>query len=216
MDAESAIRSRRSIRKFRPDPVPRDLIRQVLDTARWSPSWANTQCWGVIVVDGPAVDKIRKEFRRLAEHGLPGVPDFAMPRQWPPALQARSGGLVKALSAARDASRLPTPTATMLDFFGAPCLLLVTVDKDLVPDYACFDAGLFVQSLCLAAHAQGLGTCIMARAVRYPEVLREMLPGAAGRKFVIGLALGYPDPDSPLNAFERPRAPLDEIASFVG
>ena len=47
MDVEEAIRSRRSIRRFLPDPLPEQLIREVLDAARWSPSWRNTQAWTV-------------------------------------------------------------------------------------------------------------------------------------------------------------------------
>jgi len=50
MDLETAIRERRSIRAYKPDPVPQDLIREILDEARWSPSWANTQCWRLVVV----------------------------------------------------------------------------------------------------------------------------------------------------------------------
>jgi nitroreductase len=90
------------------------------------------------------------------------------------------------------------------------------VDRSLVPDYACFDAGIFVQSLCLAAHARGLGTCIMARAVRRPELLRELLPGSAGQAFVMGIALGYPDGEAPINRFDRPRAALEDLVTWAG
>ncbi len=45
-----AIKSRRSIRKWKTDSVPEDAPRKVLEAVRWAPSWANTQCWEVIVV----------------------------------------------------------------------------------------------------------------------------------------------------------------------
>jgi len=57
------VRRRRSIRKYRPDPVPQAKIAQVLDAARLAPSWANSQCWTFVVVSDP------KAKRRLAEAG---------------------------------------------------------------------------------------------------------------------------------------------------
>ena len=53
MDLMDAIRGRRSIRKYKPDPVPEEVLRTLLEAVRWSPSWANTQCWEVIVVRDP-------------------------------------------------------------------------------------------------------------------------------------------------------------------
>jgi len=50
MDLMDAIRGRRSIRKYKPDPVSEEVLRTILEAVRWSPSWANTQCWEVVVV----------------------------------------------------------------------------------------------------------------------------------------------------------------------
>jgi len=50
MDLMDAIKGRRSIRKYKPDPVPEETLRTVMEAIRWAPSWANTQCWEVIVV----------------------------------------------------------------------------------------------------------------------------------------------------------------------
>jgi nitroreductase len=54
-DLMSLIRNRRSIRKYEDKPVPAECVQQVLEAVRWSPSWANTQCWEVVVVRDPAV-----------------------------------------------------------------------------------------------------------------------------------------------------------------
>jgi nitroreductase len=93
--------------------------------------------------------------------------------------------------------------------------LFFAVERDLGTDYVLFDSGLMVQSVCLAAHDKGLGTCIMAMAVRDPDLLREILPGAADKQFVIGVALGYPDDEATVNRFERARVPLQELVSWV-
>jgi len=53
MNLMDAIRGRRSIRKYRPDPVPEEVLRTIMEAVRWSPSWANTQCWEIIAVKDP-------------------------------------------------------------------------------------------------------------------------------------------------------------------
>jgi nitroreductase len=58
MDTLEAIKTRRSIRRYKPDPVDDKTLSQVLEAARWSPSWANTQCWRFIVVRN---DSIKQE-----------------------------------------------------------------------------------------------------------------------------------------------------------
>ncbi len=54
MNVFDAIKSRRSIREFKPDSVDEEKLRAVLEAARWAPSWANTQCWDLVVVKDPA------------------------------------------------------------------------------------------------------------------------------------------------------------------
>ena len=217
MKLETAIRTRRSIRVYKPDPVPPAIIMEIMDTARWSPSWANTQCWHVHVVTGGALERIKAALRQAERDAFPATPDFRMQTSpWPETLRKRTQALMKEITSARTAAdgepgaSPPDP----YDFFGAPCLLFIDVDAGLAPDYACFDAGLFTQSLCLAAHDRGLGTCIMARAVRRPEVLRAMLPQTDGRSFVIAIAIGWPDSETPINAFPRDRADLEELVSW--
>ena len=73
MELTEAIKGRRSIRKYRPDPVPEEALKAVLEAVQWAPSWANTQCWEVIVVSDPEVKA------RLAEalpQGNPGSTGF--------------------------------------------------------------------------------------------------------------------------------------------
>jgi nitroreductase len=53
MDVMETIKGRRSIRKYKSEPIPDEILGKVLEAARWSPSWANTQCWEVIVIRDP-------------------------------------------------------------------------------------------------------------------------------------------------------------------
>ena len=76
--------------------------------------------------------------------------------------------------------------------------------------------GLVIQTICLLAHERGLGTCILTASVTYPELLRELVKIPDDKSIVMGIALGYPDLDSPANNFERVRANLDELVNWVG
>ncbi len=210
MELERAIRDRRSIRRFTTSPVPDETIRELLEVARWAPSWANTQCWRVHVVQGDALARIAGELEARAASQVERRFDLPPPKpDWPPPLGRR----IEELIAARRGVEAGSEAARGL-FFGAPCVLFLTIDERLQPVYAAFDVGLMVQSVCLAAHARGLGTCIMARAVAHPDVLRAELPEARGRRFVVGVALGVPDLQAPINGFPRGRASLDELVSW--
>jgi nitroreductase len=69
MDVMEAIKARRSVRRFKPDPIPDEVVEEVLEAARWAPSWANSQCWEFIVVRDQALKG------RLSEEALsPGNP----------------------------------------------------------------------------------------------------------------------------------------------
>ncbi|MGD0997838.1 MAG: nitroreductase [Thermoleophilia bacterium] len=215
MEFDAVIRGRRSIRRFKPEPVPHELICEILDEARWSPSWANTQAWSVYVVTGETLQRLKDAAQTPGGRETSAGPDFRMPREWPPHLAARTRQLFDLRSTAAPESS-PAPGAPSLaQFYGAPCVLFFAAEKGLASDYVLFDSGLIVQSVCLAAHDKGLGTCIMAMAVRDPDALRELLPEAADKQFVIGVALGYPDNEAPVNRFERPRAQLEEFVTWA-
>jgi nitroreductase len=221
MDVEEALRGRRSIRKFRPDPIPEQILREVLDAARWAPSWRNTQAWTVWAVSGEPLQRFKEQFAEKLLGEAPSHPDVDMPgREFPDACMDRIRRLMDERGACELAAGMDcSPEAAsgrVGDLFGAPCLLMFAIDDCLPPTYACFDSGVLVQSICLEAHAKGLGTCIMATAVRFPEVLHELLPGDKGKHMLVGIALGYPDTGAAINGFARERADVDELVTFVG
>ena len=104
----------------------------------------------------------------------------------------------------------------MAGLFGAPVLLLLAMDSAVGVPYGCFDAGLFAQTIALAAHNRGLATCIMTSTLRSADVLHQVLPEAEGRKFIAAITLGHPDPDAPVNQFPRERVTLDDFVTRVG
>jgi nitroreductase len=220
MDAIEAVTKRRSIRKFLPEAVPEGLIRGILETARWSPSWGNTQPWEIVVVTGEPLERLRQANRQRILDGVIPEPDTPMPGAWPEMLKRRYTEVGKrvltSLQIAReDRDARNRYTGEMFAFFNAPCLLLFCVDASLPRSYAMLDVGLILQTTCLLAHAHGLGSCILAASVSYPALIREIVPIPEGKAVIIGAALGYPDAEAPINQFTRERANPDEFITWV-
>lgn len=221
MELEAVLRGRRSIRAYRPEPVPEEDLHAILEQAFWSPSWRNIQPWKVWVVTGEALARFRAGVvAAVARRDTPQL-DLAhsVTAQFPAACKARAEELFRARADALEAAGEPSDTGSGLaraaELFGAPCLLVFGFEDCLADPYAAYDTGALVQSVCLAAYDRGLGTCITATLVRYPAVLREVLPDISGVRFVVGVTLGYPEPDAAENTFPRTRAALDEIVTWV-
>jgi nitroreductase len=221
VEFERVIRGRRSIRAYRAEPVPQELVREILDQARWAPSSRNTQAWNVWVVSGEALERFKTAFKAAVERGEPEASDIAgtATGDWPQACSARAVALMKTraatLEAAGEASGPAASMARMAECFGAPVLLVFGVEDCLSEAYASYDTASLVQNVCLAAFDKGLGTCQSTTLVRYPDLLRAMLPGSDEKRMVIAVALGYPDLGSPANTFERSRADPEELVTWV-
>jgi nitroreductase len=218
MQVSLAIRERRSCRAFLPEPVPMETVRQLVDLAKWAPSWANAQAWDVFVLQGAVLEQLRSAFELLGEHKVPGTSDLPMPgAQWPANLAARFDA---SAPTGELAGAVPSSAwgggPSIWSFYGAPALVLFAIDARLEPAYASFDAGLLVQTFCLAAEDRGFSTCIMATAVQHADVLHEAVPEAEGKLFVVGVALGRADHAAVVNRGERGRVQTDELVTFLG
>ena len=221
MELKATIKGRRSIRKFTSKEIPRETIREILETARWAPSWGNTQLWEFYVLTGKKLDEFREANHRSFVDGQTFPLDVPMHEVWPERLKARYGELGKIMLAAmnvkrddKDARHRLYEDMTML--FGAPCLIVACIPGEILVEYAMLDIGLILQTICLLAYDKGIGTCIMAMSIRNPGLLRRILSIPADRKIVIGVVMGYPDEDLPLNNFERKRADISEYVKWVG
>lgn len=100
-----------------------------------------------------------------------------------------------------------------LNFYGAPVAMVFHLAAPSVPG-AFLEMGLFLQNVLLGLVAAGLGSCPQYSVAGYPQVLRGCLGLGADRLIVCGLAVGYPDPDAPVNAFVPPRAALPEYTQW--
>jgi len=220
MELINAVRGRRSIRKFKSNEIPREIVQEIMATARWAPSWGNTQPCEFYVLTGKPLEEFKKENRELLVRGQSIAPDVPMPEVWPEHLKRRYGEIGSILLTTLNIKREDKEARNKLYedmalLFGAPCLIVACIPRDILVEYAMLDVGLILQTICLLAYDKGIGTCIMAVTVRHPGLLRKIISIPEDRKIIMGVVLGYPDQDFPLNNFERTRADISEYVKWV-
>jgi nitroreductase len=220
MEIRKVIKGRRSIRKYKPDEVPENLIREIIEDARWAPSGGNTQPWELYVATGESLRKFKEANRRNLLEGVPPTPDIAMQQDWPEVMKMRYQALARNTLTSQNIDRKDQEArrkynADMFALFDGPGLILFCLDKALSLEYAMLDIGMILQTVCSLAYDRGLGTCILAASILYPQLAREILSVPGSKNVVIGIALGYPDWEAPVNNFKRERAELDEFVFWV-
>jgi nitroreductase len=221
MELLEGLTTRKSIRAFKNQPVSREVLIKILDAARWSPSWGNTQPWELVVVEGEKVKQLSADLVAAFQARTQANPDVLMPQTFPEACKNRymacAAGLFGTMGVARDdkVSRM-AHMVNMTGAFGAPVIIYVIFSSDLCEPYTMFDLGAITHGICLAAHGLGLGTCIEAQIALYPDLVRQHLNLTETHKVAVGIALGYPDPDAPANAFRTDREPLKKFVKWVG
>lgn len=77
-----------------------------------------------------------------------------------------------------------------------------------------FDLGLFSQTLMVAAHSLGLGTCAMAMSAIYPDVIHEALGIPQNKKLALGIPIGYPDEAAQINKHRSTRVSIEEAVKW--
>lgn len=221
MDLIEGIKSRKSIRAYKSEPVPREVLEKVLEVARWAASADNSQPWEVALISGKPLAELKRileekisvmeEFKSDIPFPFPNYPQFYTNR-----CKANGKRLFECLGIPRDdMEKRMQWTKQMIRFFDAPAALILYVERAL-GNYAILDAGMFLQNFMLACNKYGLGTCVEMGVVFYPDVLRKMLNIADSKLIICGLAIGYPDESAPANKFRSLREPIESFATWHG
>jgi len=217
-----ALQRRHSVRQFLPTPVSRALLTEILDVASRAPSGGNLQPWRVIAVAGPAREAVTELARRVRAQGSASEEgdDLVYPPQlWEPYRSRRyqvGEDLYALLGIGREqrAERL-AQVARNFEFFGAPIGLFFVIDRRLGRGQWAH-LGMFMQSVALAAVERGLGTCLQEFWATLRSTLHAHFALPDTDLIYCGMALGYADPDAPVNRLRTPRASVAEFARFMG
>src|SRR5690606_16901371 len=222
MNFDEVILGRRSIRGYKPDPVPRELIEEILALAMRAPSSMNTQPWNFYIVTGEPLERIRAG---NTERMLAGVPQSREFRTGPPFAgqhRERQIGIAKQLFAAMGIAREDKEKRqdwVLRGFrqFDAPVCVIITYDRALDgSDDTPFDCGAVTNALVNAAWSRGLGAVINSQGIMQSPVVREHAGIAEDQVIMKAIAHGRPDWAFPANSVVSERKPVAEAATFVG
>ena len=222
MTFSELIKARRSVRGYRPDPVPREVIEEIISVAKWAPSSMNTQPWHVHVVTGEPLDNIR---RGNTENMLAGVPpkrEFPMRESYEGIHRTRQVEVAVQLFDAMGIAREDTERRTdwvMRGFrqFDAPVSLVLTYDKYLEPAaISQFDLGAFSHAIVLAAWERGLGCVINGQGIMQSHVVRTHAQIPDDQVIMICIAMGYPDDSFVANDVKSRREDNKNFVRYVG
>ncbi len=218
MDVSEAIAARVSIRAFKPDPVPEATVADILVRAAQAPSGGNLQPWRVYGIAGAPL----AEFKALvAANPFGEEPEYAVypPDLWEP-FRTRRYQNGEDLYASIGIPREDRPArlrqlAKNGEFFGAPVGLFFCLDRKLGPPQWA-DLGMYMQNVMLLATERGLDTCPQEYWARYPKTVAAFVGLPDDNMLFSGMALGWRDPDAPINALRARRDPFDVWAELRG
>ncbi len=219
MDVIEAIKSRKSVRAFKAEPVPREVLQAIMEAVLRAPSWANTQPWEFAILGGGVMEEVKAALAEKASSGETPNPDIAWPSfEGPYRERMRSLGarLFQELGIAReDKEARQNWMLAMARFFDSPNAIIVYMDASL-GEWSLLDIGLAMENLMLAAWHYGVGTCPEAAVVQYPKVLRDLLKIPESKRIILGLAVGYPDLSSQAMKLRSEREPLEALVVWHG
>jgi len=217
MDVAQAIKDRRSCRSFLDRPVERPLLEEVCGLAALAPSAINLQPWLFTLLMKDELERLsRKLIKTFQERGLGCSAEVRA--YLPDVYTQRQQDIGNQMAPAIKATTHPWGdfiNEGSLNFYGAPAAFIISGEAALAND-AQFDVGLATGYLILACQEKGLSTCPIGLVGRYSSVVQEFLNLDEGRPVILALAVGYADPEAPVNKVKTGRAPFGEVFRFYG
>jgi nitroreductase len=216
---DTVIRSRKSVRAFRSDPVPKRLLMEIVEAARAAPSNFNSQPWRVYLLTGEAKDALGEAI--TGSYHANSTPAFSpFPQPTPADCAARVDEFGRRYYSALGIDRLDMTararqTSRNYVFFHAPVGLIFTTHAALTR-HSWLDCGVFLQTMMLAAQARGLATCPQVSFVRFQPVIAQQLGLGPNEVVTCGMSCGYEDEQAAVNHLDMPREPLDAVACWLG
>ncbi len=218
ISVSEVLRKRFSVRAFKDDPVPQEVLEQVFILARHAPSNCNVQPCRAYVVSGAKKDQLKQQLVNAVLSGSPPNPDFEWDVRYQGVHRERQFGSANALYGAmgidrKDKERRRTAMLRNWQFFGAPHAAFFTMEKYLNMTGA-VDLGIYAQTLALLLAERGIACCMQGALGMFPDPARRMfgLPDEIGILF--GMSFGYADEAAPANQTRTDRVPLDTTVLF--
>ncbi|WP_427968808.1 nitroreductase [Altererythrobacter sp.] len=222
MNVTEAVLSRRSIRAFLDQPVERETLIRVLEKAQRAPSGGNVQPWNAEMLTGDPLARLFEEVGKEVPKWREGMtPEYEIyPQGLDGAYEERRVAVGEAMYTAMGIERSDRAKrlawfANNYRAFGAPVLMLVHTPRYMGPPQWS-DVGMWLQTVMLLLREEGLDSCAQEAWSAFGEPVRRVANIPEDHIFFCGLAIGYRDPDAPVNCFEVNRAGIDEAITWNG
>ncbi len=219
MDVIEAINSRKSIRGYKPDPVPKEVLKEILEVASRAPSSMNTKPWECTVIAGEVMEKIKQANSEKFSSGEAPHPDVVRggyTDKYRERQVAIGVQLFQLMNIAREDREKRTEWMKRgFRFFDAPAAIILSIDESL-GEVAQFDLGTIAQTIALTALTYRMGTCIQGTGIMYPDVIRKFTGIPESKRISICLTIGYPDWDFPANKVQSEREPIENVITWCG
>lgn len=216
MELIQAIKSRRSFRAFRSDPISKERIEEILRLATLAPSAINLQPWEFLIVCGEEKERLsRKLIKAYREKQISCSPGNVKPL--PKSIAKRGAETLEMMNPFFEEMKVDPNqfiNEGSCNFYGAPIAILICLD-DAFPKSRLVDIGILLGYFLLVAHDHGLGACPIGLITAYEEEIKELLNIPENKRVVIGIALGYPDELSPINRFKSPREEITKMVKWI-
>lgn len=222
MDFETLARTRRSVRGYKPDPVPRAMIEEIIAVATRAPSSMNTQPWHIHALTGAPLERVRQRNMEVMAGGAKPNRDIISHGEYEGVHRARQVAIAVKLFGAMGIAREDKAMRqdwVMRGFrqFDAPVSLVLTYDRVLDPGAVVhFDLGALSYGICLAAWDRGLGTVVNGQGIMRSEIVREEAQIPQDQVIMTCIALGWPEESFAANAVISDREPAANVLRFVG
>lgn len=222
MDFTSFAKSRKSVRGFLDKPIPKEVVDEIIETAKWAPSSYNTQTWRIHAVTGEALDKIREGNTKNTLDGVPPQRDFPYKEEYTDKSRQNQIDvaiqLFEAMGIERDDKEKRTDWMLRgFRQFDAPVSLVLTYDKSLEPAAITqFSLGSLAYGIVLAAWERGIGCVINGQGIMQSAVVHEHANIPDDEAIMICIAMGYPDENFKANDVRSTRVDNSEFVKYVG
>lgn len=222
MDFETLVQTRRSIRGYKPDPVPPAVIAEIIAIAKAAPSSMNTQPWHVHVLTGAPLERVRQRNTETMLGGAKANREILSHGEYEGVHRQRQVAIAVKLFGAMGIERhdkVMRQDWVMRGFrqFDAPVSIVLTYDRTLDPGAVVhFDLGALSYGICLAAWNRGLGTVINGQGIMRSEIVREEANIPDDEVIMTCIALGHPNEDFAANTVKADREPNDHFVRYVG
>ena len=216
MDIIEVIKKRKSVRAFKPDPVRKEQIEEILKLVINAPSAINLQPWEFIIVMGEEKQRLsRRLIKAYKEKQISCSPGNVKPlsetfsKRGVESFRLMNPYLEKI---GQDFNRFVNEGSC--NFYGAPVAVIMCLDNAF-SKARLVDVGIALGYFVLIAQSFGLSTCPIGLINAYEDDIKELLDIPDNKDVVIGIALGYGDSDSPVNQFKTPRDSLDQFVKWI-